>query len=198
MDSFFDDYERREPVSIWKANHGNWLLALVAAIGVVGSSIMVLRGNGFTSPTDERSLMLGEAELTIENDSSADEGPLVTLVVKGAVSDEGQVMLAIYDAQSQFNDPNRAIVKAPRPIESGEAKWVLAVKKLPTRFAVAAFHDENADGLLNRSVFGIPTEPYGFSNQAKSRFGPPSFEQAVLIRPEKDQTIEIYLGAKLP
>ncbi|WP_394700395.1 DUF2141 domain-containing protein [uncultured Bacteroides sp.] len=32
--------------------------------------------------------------------------------------------------------------------------------------------------LVDTKEFGIPTEKYGFSNNAKGRMGPPSFEQA--------------------
>lgn len=44
--------------------------------------------------------------------------------------------------------------------------------------AIKAFHDVNDNGKLDTNWMGIPTEPYGFSNNAMGTFGPPSFQQA--------------------
>jgi uncharacterized protein (DUF2141 family) len=49
---------------------------------------------------------------------------------------------------------------------------------LPGTYALAVIHDENMDGKLNTKWFGIPTEGYGFSNNAKATFGPTSFSAA--------------------
>ena len=48
----------------------------------------------------------------------------------------------------------------------------------PGTFALAVIHDENRDGALATNVMGMPQEGYGFSNDAKGRLGPPSFEAA--------------------
>ena len=45
----------------------------------------------------------------------------------------------------------------------------------PGDYAVMLFHDENGNGEMDKNVFGIPTEGYGFSNNAKGSFGPPKF-----------------------
>jgi len=49
----------------------------------------------------------------------------------------------------------------------------------PGRYAVRLFHDVDGDGQLNANLMGIPTEPFGTSNDAPARFGPPAFEDAV-------------------
>lgn len=45
-------------------------------------------------------------------------------------------------------------------------------------YAIKIFHDVNGNGKLDTNFLGIPTEPYGFSNNAMGAFGPPSFEEA--------------------
>ena len=37
-------------------------------------------------------------------------------------------------------------------------------------------HDENGNGELDANFVGIPKEPWGFSNNAKGKFGPPKWE----------------------
>ncbi len=50
----------------------------------------------------------------------------------------------------------------------------------PGRYAVSAYQDKNANGKLDQGFMGKPKEPYGFSNDARGRLGPPSFEDAAV------------------
>ena len=50
----------------------------------------------------------------------------------------------------------------------------------PGSWAVLAYQDENNNGELDRNLIGMPKEPYGFSRDARSKFGPPRFEDAVI------------------
>jgi uncharacterized protein (DUF2141 family) len=45
-------------------------------------------------------------------------------------------------------------------------------------YAVTIFQDLNGNGILDKSLLGIPAEPYGFSNDARGRMGPPKFKDA--------------------
>lgn len=48
------------------------------------------------------------------------------------------------------------------------------------QFAIKAFHDEDVDGRLSCGLMGMPKERYGFSNNARGLFGPPSFKDAAV------------------
>lgn len=48
----------------------------------------------------------------------------------------------------------------------------------PGRYAIALLHDENGNGKADRAAMMIPTEGFGFSRDAKVRFGPPRFTAA--------------------
>ena len=48
----------------------------------------------------------------------------------------------------------------------------------PGKYAMAVIHDENMNGKLDTNWLGIPTEGYGFSNNAKGVLGAPSFSDA--------------------
>ena len=48
----------------------------------------------------------------------------------------------------------------------------------PGTYALAVIHDENSNGKLDTNWLGIPTEGYGFSNDAKAVLGTPSFAAA--------------------
>ena len=60
---------------------------------------------------------------------------------------------------------------------------VYTIKNVKTgKYTIAAYHDINKDEELNTNMVGIPKEPYGFSNDARGTFGPPSL---------KDQTFTV-------
>ena len=59
-------------------------------------------------------------------------------------------------------------------------------------YAVSVYHDENNNGVLETGgVFGIPIEPYGFSNNPSMTFGP-SFKKSV-FKMNSDKNISIKL-----
>ena len=46
--------------------------------------------------------------------------------------------------------------------------------------AIRLFQDLDGDGELDKNAFGIPTEPFGFSNDPVIRFGPPSTKEILI------------------
>jgi uncharacterized protein (DUF2141 family) len=59
--------------------------------------------------------------------------------------------------------------------------------------AVAVYQDVNGDGQLNRNLLGIPSEPYGFSNDV-GRIAIPTFERARVRVDEPATTIPVRLA----
>lgn len=68
-----------------------------------------------------------------------------------------------------------------------EARQVLEFSGLPPGdYAVAMFHDKNANTRFDRFLGLVPREPYGFSNNLDG-MGRPSFEEAAVPVPEKSR-----------
>jgi uncharacterized protein (DUF2141 family) len=65
------------------------------------------------------------------------------------------------------------------PAVSGVAEVIVRGIE-PGIYAVQAFHDENSNFDLDRTLLGWPKEGMGFSNDAPMRFGPPRFEDAAI------------------
>ncbi|MEL7486368.1 MAG: DUF2141 domain-containing protein [Pseudomonadota bacterium] len=63
----------------------------------------------------------------------------------------------------------------------------------PELYAIAVYHDTNANKTLDRLSFGLPAEPYGISNNPKIRFGPPSVDQAIFEVASEGANVEINL-----
>lgn len=62
----------------------------------------------------------------------------------------------------------------------------------PGTYAIAVIHDENMNGRLDTNVFGVPTEGYGFSKDAKALIGVPSFSAASF--PYDGQNVDLTIG----
>lgn len=62
----------------------------------------------------------------------------------------------------------------------------------PGTYAIAVTHDENMNGKLDTNVFGIPTEGYGFSADAKALIRVPSFSAASF--PYDGQSVDLTIN----
>jgi uncharacterized protein (DUF2141 family) len=113
------------------------------------------------------------------------------VVVSGVTSAEGNVLVAIYQEASSFPKFGKVFRNGKAPAEMGETKVVL--EDLPAgQYALAVFHDENGNDALDKNWLGLPKEDYGFSMAKTKAFGPPSFEECLVILKE-DMTLTIPL-----
>jgi uncharacterized protein (DUF2141 family) len=59
-------------------------------------------------------------------------------------------------------------------------------------YAVSAYQDLNGNGKLDKNLVGIPSEPYGFSNNARPKFRAPNWDET-RFELRADTQIEIKL-----
>jgi len=98
----------------------------------------------------------------------------VTISVINITTHTGFIMVALYDEAGWGDAP---IAATREPVHSGTITLTMKAPK-PGRYGISLFHDIDGNGELNANVVGIPTEPFGFSNNAPPRFGPPPFGAA--------------------
>ena len=60
-------------------------------------------------------------------------------------------------------------------------------------YAIKVYHDANNDDKLNKNFLGMPTEEYGFSNNARGSFGPPSWDDAKFMFNSAKDTLHITI-----
>jgi uncharacterized protein (DUF2141 family) len=112
------------------------------------------------------------------------------LTIEGITSIRGSVRVALYNKPEGFTEPKKAVHLKSVSVES--ATVIVDLNVPPGRYAVAVFHDENNNGVLDKNAFGLPTEAYGFSNNARGRFGPPDFNSCVVeIGPNTKNSIKV-------
>ena len=112
--------------------------------------------------------------------------------VSNISSAKGNIMIAVFDNAADFLSDEVVAGKVEPVTQSGEI--TIVIEDVPFGiYAISAFHDKNANEILDSNFFKIPTEPYGFSNDARGRFGPPDFEDARINFSANQQVFEIRI-----
>ncbi|HRZ49976.1 MAG TPA: DUF2141 domain-containing protein [Bacteroidales bacterium] len=105
----------------------------------------------------------------------------LTILIKNLDSNAGSVVL-------DFRDGNDKPVKGFSGTIVNKQSCIRVAGLRPGKYAFRYFHDRNNNKKMDTNRIGIPTEGYGFSNNAKGRFGPPVFKDMV-FEVTKDATV---------
>lgn len=108
----------------------------------------------------------------------------------GGPEKPAQLYVALFDSADGFS-ADQSVAAQIVPLTGGAAQ-VVFTGLASGRYAVKLFADENGDGKLDKNLLGLPTERYGFSNDAKGTMGPPAFDAAA-VQVDGDVAITIHL-----
>jgi uncharacterized protein (DUF2141 family) len=170
-------------------------LKVIVLAGLVAACVAAPAADQIT-----RSSTSGSAAI-LSPSSGASE---LRVVVEGVRSDSGTIMVGLYDTSEGFvaaikhsteagllNDKGRRVGMALRAAAGVQS--VVFADLPPRRYAIIVFHDENDNGRLDENAWGVPTEGYGFSNNAQGFLAAPSFAAAEITLGEENRSIAISL-----
>ena len=90
---------------------------------------------------------------------------------------EGRIMVALFDSEANYGGEGQPAQVAMLDAAAGQTS--VTFDGLPDGdYAVRAFHDLNGDGKMNTNPFGMPVEPFAFSNNAVGNMGPAKWDRA--------------------
>ena len=115
--------------------------------------------------------------LCLAGQIQAQSGNVITVAVEGVRNDKGTVRCGLYNSANGFREPGKEFKGVAVPIAGGRASCVFESVP-PGTYAVAVFHAENNETVLQTGMFGQPRQGYGFTRDAKGTMGPPSFNSA--------------------
>ncbi|MDX1445743.1 DUF2141 domain-containing protein [Lishizhenia sp.] len=115
----------------------------------------------------------------------------LTVKVKGVPNEQGNVMVGVYNEADNFSHPTKVYKSKIVKAKKGEVSLTISFEK-GEKVALALYHDENANKVLDKNMFGVPTEVYGFSNDARGTFSAPSFEEAEIVM-DANKAVEVTL-----
>ncbi len=150
------------------------------------NDLFSLSGNETETTTKVNS----EANLPDVTVPAGESTQTVSIHVSGLKTQSSNLYVAVFDSAEGFPKPEHSRTTTTIPVDAESVEFSLSLPDSSTT-GIAIFQDVNGDGKLTKNGFGLPTEPYGFSNNARSTFGPPSFSQAAFNVSEKTSPIEI-------
>ncbi|MEN8704438.1 MAG: DUF2141 domain-containing protein, partial [Polaribacter sp.] len=101
----------------------------------------------------------------------------LSIEISGIKTNTGKVYLALFNNSNDFLKKKKEFIGKKAEVKNG--KSIVFFKNIRKgEYAASIFYDENNNGKMDTKLFGVPKEPYGFSNNAKGFMGPPSFEEA--------------------
>ena len=114
----------------------------------------------------------------------------LTVEIRGIKKSVGKIFVAVFRKKDDFPS---ASSRFKYSIVDAKVGNTTANIELPNDiYAVAVFHDANDNTVMDKNMFGVPTEIYGFGNNARGTFSAPSFEEAA-IELKQDKKIVVYI-----
>ena len=101
----------------------------------------------------------------------------LTVAFTGLASPTGTILLSVFDSEAAFDTGGKPVRQAMIQANGATIETVFA--GLPAgRYAIKAFHDLDGDMKMATNPFGMPTEPFAFSNNAVANMGPAKWADA--------------------
>jgi uncharacterized protein (DUF2141 family) len=147
-----------------------------SVIIIVGSLLLALNASA-------QEISYPEKELEVSN---------FELVIYGISDLKGEVRIALFNSEEKYGEKEDPLHAVVLDVKSDTVVWDEA--ELPFgEYAIAVYHDKNVNGKLDSNFLGIPKEAYGFSNNARGKFGPASWKDAhfKISEPKSSMSIQV-------
>ncbi len=113
----------------------------------------------------------------------------LTVTITNIAEHTGALMIAVFDKAGY--DADRQVAAGMVPVTADTATTTFELP--PGQYGIKLFHDVDGDGKMGTNPFGMPTEPFAFSNSAPAQFGPAKWDAAAfeVAAPATTQTIKL-------
>jgi len=123
-----------------------------------------------------------------ENNKEAKTGK-IELNFYGFKNDKGMLKIALDNSKEGYEN-DKSYKYDHVKIENKKATYIF--EDLPYgEYVVKVYHDANNNNKMETNFFGAPKEAYGFSNNARGKFGPPDYKDVKIILDQEVFVLEI-------
>jgi uncharacterized protein (DUF2141 family) len=139
-------------------------------------------------------LCAASAAAAEEPECTGHKGPLKLYVnVHGVRSNQGLIAVTLYaDDSSKFLMHHGSLYVGRVPAMAPATRVCIYVPA-PGVYALAVYHDANANRKFDRTGIGLPDEGFGFSNDPPVFLGMPSFKRVRISVPRTDLSTSVKL-----
>lgn len=118
------------------------------------------------------------------------------VVVNNIYPLSGEIFVAFYNNADDYMNIEAAAFRKVVPVEA-ETETIIFTEVPEGEYAIAIFQDINGNSKLDTRGAGIPEEPFGFSNDARGKIGPPKYKNAKFsFIGDKEITINLVNNAE--
>lgn len=96
--------------------------------------------------------------------------------VTGVETFSGTIYIGIYSSEATYMVEEKAIELVMVPVESMDVSYLFEGLQAGN-YAITLFQDLNSNKVIDKNFFGVPNEPYGFSNNARGIISTPTYEE---------------------
>lgn len=107
---------------------------------------------------------------------AAAEDASLDVTITGMETHSGSVRIALFQGEDAYE--NGPPLSGENIDVTSDTVSISFADLAPGSYGIKMFHDVDGDGAMSTNPFGMPTEPYAFSNNAKGRFGPAKWADA--------------------
>ena len=115
----------------------------------------------------------------------------IKILVSNIEEKRGTIHYGVYNNPKLFPEESGKILGGYEEVSKVIENGLLIDDLDESNYAIAIFHDKNSNNKFD-TFFSIPTEKFGFSNNAKVFLGPPKFEDASIFV-GKNSIVEIII-----
>jgi uncharacterized protein (DUF2141 family) len=116
----------------------------------------------------------------------------LTAIISGFNNDDGMMKITLNNSHEDYKSHDRDYRREQGPVKNNLANVTFG--HIPFgEYAIKVYHDANNDNELNTNFLGMPTEEYGFSNNARGSFGPASWDDAKFLFNSAKDTLHITI-----
>jgi uncharacterized protein (DUF2141 family) len=103
----------------------------------------------------------------------------LTVTVDNIRNDRGNIRLSVFASAAEWPEHSSADHDQVKPAHAGSVVFTFDLP--PGMYALAGFHDENANGRFDTDFIGIPEEGYTLSNNIRPFLSAPGFDKVKFI-----------------
>lgn len=118
-----------------------------------------------------------------------EKGVTITVVFENLTSNEGSVGATLYDETTFMKAPP---LKHASGSPQDKSLTLTLENVMPGEYGIITLHDLNDNGRIDFEASGMPSEPYGTSNNVMT-MGPPSLDDAQFTVGDEDLTLNIRM-----
>lgn len=140
-----------------------------------------------------RVLVQAIVEATASAASAVALAGAINVNINGVRNDAGVIRCGLFASADGFRIPGRELREVVSKINGGKARCAFGSVADGT-YAIAVFHAENNEKILETGLFGQPKQGVGFSRNPSITFGPPGFSSTSF--PVSDNPINLQIEMK--